>query len=81
MMNADYQQLTEMALALSIEQRIELVRRLEESLECDEVGDPAHQEQVMAVVRQRMEELKRGTAREVEWSEILDEARKSIRCE
>ena len=77
-MNADYQQVTEMALALTLEQRIELVQKLEDSLEGVEAADPEYQEQLMAIVRRRAEELKQGTAKEVEWTDVLDNARKSI---
>ena len=77
-MSTDYQQITEMALALSLEQRIDLVQKLEESLEGVETPDPEYQEQLMAIVRRRAEELKQGTAKEVEWSDVLDNARKSL---
>jgi putative addiction module component (TIGR02574 family) len=75
--SADFQRIANHALALPIDQRVELVQRLNDSINEAEPS-PEHQARVMAIVRQRAEELRQGTGEEVEWSEVLDRARKSI---
>jgi len=77
---ADFQQITENALSLPIDQQVELVQRLNDSInEAEPTSE--QQERVLAIVRRRAEEMRQGTVKEVEWTNVLDRARKSIKCE
>jgi len=77
---ANFQQTVENALSLPIDQQVELVERLNDSI-CEAEPTLEHQERVLAIVRHRAEEMRQGTAKEVEWTSVLDRARKSIECE
>ena len=66
----DFQQTAENALSLPIDQQIELVQRLNDSIDEAEPS-PEHQERVMAIVRRRAEELRQGTAKVVSHEEVM----------
>ncbi|HUG68436.1 MAG TPA: addiction module protein [Pirellulaceae bacterium] len=68
---ADFQQTTENALSLPIDQQVELVQRLNDSINEAE-PTPEQQERVMAIVRRRAEESRRGTAKEVSEEDVMD---------
>lgn len=77
---ADFQQTIENALSLPIDQQVELVQRLNESI--DEAEPTVeHQERLMAIVRRRAQEMKQGTAKEVSHEEVMDFLNGPARCD
>ncbi|MDA1051071.1 MAG: addiction module protein [Planctomycetota bacterium] len=77
---ADFQQTAENALSLPIDQRVELVQRLNDSINEAE-PTPEHQERVMAIVRRRAEEMRQGTAKEVSHEDVMDFLNGAARCD
>lgn len=77
---ADFQQTVENALSLPIDQQVELVQRLSDSIS-EAAPAPEHQERVMVIVRRRAEEMQRGTAKEVSHEEVMDFLNGPARCD
>ena len=76
----DFQQLAENALSLPIDQQVELVQRLHDSINEAE-PTPEHQERIMAIVRRRAEEMRQGTAKEVSHEEVMNYLNGPARCD
>ena len=80
---ADFQQIVDQALALTVDERVVLAHMLDESIKESE-PDPEHQERVMEIVRQRVREIEAGTAVMVDGDEVMREVRAKLaeqRCE
>ncbi len=76
----DFQQIAENALSLPIDQQVELVQRLNDSINEAE-STPEQQQRVMAIVRRRAEEMRQGTAKEVSHEEVMDFLNGPARCD
>ncbi|MDA1051073.1 MAG: addiction module protein [Planctomycetota bacterium] len=76
---ADFQQITDHALLLPIDQRVELAQRLWDSV--DAPVDPAYEADVLAIAGRRLQELQNGTANEVSHEDVMESTRKIIECE
>lgn len=78
--SSDFQQIKENALSLPIDQQIELVERLRESISEGE-PTPEYLAKVMAIVRHRAGEMKQGTAKEISHEEVMDFLNGPTRCD
>lgn len=78
--SADFQQITDHALALPVDQRVVLLHKLNDSIN-EEEPTPEHQERVMEVVRQRAEEMRNGTAEEVSHEEVMEFLNRPAQCD